>query len=199
MPALTLTSVRFGRQLCGNLDAASQREWLVADGLGGFAMGTVGGLRTRRYHGLLVVATRPPRGRMLALAALDAVLVLGDARGCLAGHAWAAAPVDPGGTVHLASFELVDGLPRWRWQVGDVILERELAGVHGRPAVSVVHRLVRAPGPVRVDLNALGTWRGSVAERLASGSPAVDRVAGGYVFEGAYRVAGPGFTPAGEW
>jgi predicted glycogen debranching enzyme len=191
--------MRFGRQLCGDLDAASAREWLVSDGLGGFAMGTVGGLRTRRYHGLLVVATQPPRGRMLALAALDAVLVLGDARVCLAVHEWAAGHVDPGGNVHLASFELVDGLPRWRWQVGDVILERELASVHGRPAVSVVHRLVRAPGPVRLELAALGTWRDAHGERFASGSPAVERVAGGYVFEGAYRVAGPGFTPTGAW
>src|SRR5438045_9539342 len=70
--------MRFGPQLCGDLDAASAREWLVADGLGGFAMGTVSGLRTRRYHGLLVVATSSPGGRMLGLAALDPVLVLGD-------------------------------------------------------------------------------------------------------------------------
>ena len=50
--------MRFGRELCGDLNAASEREWLVPDGLGGYAMGTVGGLRTRRYHGLLIVATR---------------------------------------------------------------------------------------------------------------------------------------------
>ena len=49
-------------------------EWIDTDGLGGFAMGTVAGLRTRRYHGVQVVATRPPGGRMLGLAALDPVL-----------------------------------------------------------------------------------------------------------------------------
>jgi len=106
--------MRFGRQLCGDLDAASGREWLVADGLGGFAMGTVGGLRTRRYHGLLVVATKPPGGRMLGLAALDPVLTVGDARLRLALHEWADGSIDPRGNVHLAAFELVDGLPRWR-------------------------------------------------------------------------------------
>jgi hypothetical protein len=63
--------MRFGRQVCGDLAEAATREWLVADGLGGFAMGTVAGLRTRRYHGLLVVATEPPGRRMLALASLD--------------------------------------------------------------------------------------------------------------------------------
>ena len=52
--------IRFGPQTCGSLDAASAREWLVTDGLGGFAMGTVGTLRTRRYHGLLIGASMIP-------------------------------------------------------------------------------------------------------------------------------------------
>jgi len=165
--------MKFGPQLCGDLDSASTREWLVADACGGFAMGTVGGLRTRRYHGLLVVATQPPGGRMLALAALDPVLVLGDARVRLAVHEWAGGSIDPTGNVQLASFELADGLPRWRWQVGDVLLERELATVYGRPAISVVHRVLAAPGPVRLELSALATWRDAHGERYAYGTPAV--------------------------
>jgi predicted glycogen debranching enzyme len=188
--------MRFGRQLCGDLDAASSREWLVADGLGGFAMGTVGGLRTRRYHGLLVVATQPPGGRMPGLAALDPVL---DSRVRLAVHEWGSGSVNPDGNVHLASFELEDGLPRWRWQIGDVIVERELASLYDRAAVEVVHRLVAAPAPVRLELSALGTWRDVHGERFATGVPAVEQLADGYVFEGAYRVAGPGFEPDGEW
>jgi hypothetical protein len=64
-----MASITFGRQVCGSLDAASAREWLVTDGLGGFSMGTIGGLRTRLYHGLLVVATEPPIGRRLGLGA----------------------------------------------------------------------------------------------------------------------------------
>jgi predicted glycogen debranching enzyme len=196
---VTLPSVHFGPQLCGDLDQASAREWLVADGVGGFAMGTVSGLRTRRYHALLVVATDPPGGRMLGLAALDPVLVLGDRRERLAVHEWGGGAVDPQGHLRLVSFELTDGLPRWRWEVGDVILERELATVHGRAAVSVVHRLVRAPGPVGLELAALGTWRDAHGERFGDGPPAVENVDGGFAFEGAYRVRGPGFQPAGEW
>jgi predicted glycogen debranching enzyme len=191
--------MRFGPQLCGDLDAASAREWLVADGTGGFAMGTVSGLRTRRYHGLLVVATSPPGGRMLGLASLDPVLVLGDRRVRLAVHEWTTGAVDPEGHELLASFELMDGLPRWRWEIGDVVVERELAGVHGRPAVSAVHRLVRAPSAVRLELSALCTWRDANGERFGNGPPAVEQTDGGFAFEGAYRVAGPGFEPAGEW
>jgi len=191
--------MRFGRQVCGDLDAASSREWLVTDGTGGFAMGTVGGLRTRRYHGLLVVATEPPGNRMLGLAALDPVLVIGDARHRLAVHEWAGGSIDPSGNVHLAFFELEDGVPRWRWQVGDVVLEREIGVVHGRPELAVVHRLVASPGPIRLELPALGTWRNAHGERFANGSPAVETLADGYVFEGSYRVEGPGFQPAADW
>src|SRR5436853_7453486 len=98
--------MRFGRQVCGDLDAASTREWLVADGTGGFAMGTVSGLRTRRYHGLLVVSTAPPGGRRLGLAALDPVLVVADRRIRLAVHEWWPGAVAPCGPLPLASFEV---------------------------------------------------------------------------------------------
>jgi predicted glycogen debranching enzyme len=189
--------MRFGRQLCGDLTAASSREWLVADGMGGFSMGTVGGLRTRRYHGLLMVATRPPLGRMLALASLDPVLVVGDARIRLGIHEWGGGVVDPQGHLQLATFELRDGLPCWRWAVGDTILERVVASL--RPGVAVVHRLVRADGPVRLELSAIGTWRDANGQRRAWGDPSVETQPDGYVFEDAYRVWGPGFTPGGEW
>src|SRR5204863_68767 len=107
--------------------------------IGGFAMGTVGGMRTRRYHGLLAVATDPPRGRHLALAALDPVLVAGTTRTRLGVHEWAGTTVQPQGFVHLESFSLRDGVPAWRWQVGDVVIERDVAG---RP-----HGTVRELGP----------------------------------------------------
>lgn len=191
--------IRFGRQICGSLATASSREWLVADGLGGYAMGTVAGLRTRRYHGLLIVATDPPGQRWLGLAALDPVLVLGDGRVPLGTHEWMGGAVDPAGLVHLESFAVCDGVPVWRWSVGDVVVEAELAMAHGRPAVGVVHRLVRAPGPVRLELEALATWRDVHGERDATGDPVVEQVAGGFVFEGAYRVRGPGYRPGGVW
>src|SRR5690348_13388753 len=151
--------MHFGPQLCGDLDAASSREWLVADGTGGYAMGTVSGLRTRRYHGLLVVATAPPIGRMVGLVALDPVLVLGDRRVRLATHEWGDGTIAPAGHLHLQSFALRDGVPAWQWAVGDVVLEAEVAMTHGRPAVGVTHRVLRAPSTVQVELEVLCTWR----------------------------------------
>jgi len=193
-----MAGIGFGPQVCGDLDEARQREWLVTDGLGGFAMGTVAGLRTRRYHGLLVVATEPPIGRRLGLASLDAAVVFGSNRVRLATHEWASGAVDPRGFELLASFDLSGGVPRWRWQVGEVVIERELAMLHGRSAVGVMHRVIRAPGPVRLELDALATWRDVHGERFAGGGdPAMETTPDGFVFEGAYRVRGPAFDPSG--
>lgn len=188
-----------GPQACGRLDEAAAREWLVADGLGGYAMGTVAGLRTRRYHGLLVVAAGGPSARMLGLAALDPVLVIGDARYRLATDEWASGTVDPRGHELLVSFVLDRGVPRWRWQIGDVVLEREVAMAYGRCAVGIVHRLVYADRPVTLELTPLCTWRSVHGERFANSDPAVEATAAGFVFEGAYRVAGEGWQPGGAW
>ena len=147
-------TIRLGPQACGTLDEAATREWLVADGVGGYAMGTVAGLRTRRYHGLLVVAVDGPASRMLGLVALDPVLVVGDARFRLATDEWArrhGRPARPRAARLVrprrrrAALALAD---RRRSS-----LERELAMAHGRRAVGVVHRLLarRPAGAARAD------------------------------------------------
>ena len=194
----TVRRLAFGPQVCGRIDEGSAREWLVPDGRGGYAMGTVGGLRTRRYHGLLIAATGS--GRRLGLAALDPIVTLPSGVSVRLGtHEWADGTIAPRGHELLAGFELVDGLPRWRWRIGDVVLEREIAMAHGRPAVAVVHRLLTG-GPVSLALEALGTWRDVHGERTAGGpAPAVTDAAGGVVVEEAYRLRGPAFRRAGAW
>src|SRR3954471_16213422 len=63
--------IDFGRDLCTNYSVSSTREWLVTNGAGGFASGTVAGALTRRYHGLLVAALNPPLGRTLLVAKFE--------------------------------------------------------------------------------------------------------------------------------
>ncbi|WP_327034821.1 amylo-alpha-1,6-glucosidase [Micromonospora ureilytica] len=195
-----MIDIHFGPQVCGDLTSAASREWLVPDGLGGYAMGTVGGLRTRRYHGLLVVPGETPASRQVGLASLDpAVTLPSGARVRLGAHEWASGDVDPRGFELLERFDLVDGLPRWRWRIGAVVIEREVAMLPGRSCVAVVHRLV-AGGPVRLELSAACTWRDAHGERRADGPiPQVEAVADGAVVEGAYRLAGPGWAPEGQW
>ncbi len=196
----TVRRLAFGPQVCGNVDEGSSREWLLTDGRGGYAMGTVSGLRTRRYHGLLIVAGDTPATRRLGLAALDPIVTLPSGASVrLATHEWADGTIAPRGHELLAGFELVDGLPRWRWRIGDVVLEREIAMVHGRPAVAVVHRLLTG-GPVSLSLEALVTWRDIHGERTASGpAPTVESDENGCVVERAYRLRGPDFRAVGAW
>ncbi|MEU4569627.1 amylo-alpha-1,6-glucosidase [Micromonospora sp. NPDC023956] len=195
-----MIDIGFGPQVCGQLAGGAAREWLVPDGRGGYAMGTVSGLRTRRYHGLLVVAGETPATRRVGLASLDAsVLLPSGAQVRLGVHEWSSGEVDPRGHELLEHFALVDGLPRWRWRIGDVVVERELAMLPGHPCVAVVHRLLSGP-PVRLELAAVCTWRDAHAERRADGpAPRMEPVDGGAVIEGAFRLSGPDWTPEGQW
>ena len=73
-PSRMVRDVKFGREVCGNLDAAEAREWLVTNGIGGFASGTIAGCMTRRYHGLLIAALQPPVGRTHLVAGVDEIV-----------------------------------------------------------------------------------------------------------------------------
>ncbi len=195
--------ITVGPQTCGSLadNGGAQREWLVADGLGGYACGTVAGLRTRRYHALLVTADTGDAVRRVALASLDVTLTLpSGATVALFAHEWAPGTVHPHGHRHLETFSLVDGLPRWRWRIGDVVVQRELAMAHGSPSLAVVHRVLAAPGPIGFSVAALVTWRDAHDLRRSDGPPPrTEQVAGGVVVEDAYRLDGPGWQAAGEW
>ncbi|GGM97234.1 glycogen debranching enzyme [Actinoplanes campanulatus] len=189
--------ITFGPQVCGSVsaEAGGGREWLVTDGLGGYAAGTISGLRTRRRHALLVTSGH------VALTSLDLTVTLpSGVKIPLYTHEWASGAIDPAGHTHLEVFRLVDGLPRWRWRIGDVVVERELAMRHGHPSLAVTHRVVSAPGPIGLAVAAMCTWRTEGTSRRASGPAlSVDPVADGVIVEGAYRLHGPGWQPAGFW
>ena len=206
-----------GRQVLGDLAASAAREWLVADGLGGFAMGTAGGLEARRYHGLLCVSAGSPGRRMMGLVALDPVLVRGDARVPLATHEWADGTVAPAGHVHLEAFAVEDGVPCWRWRVGDVVHRaagrdgaRAAGGGGGAPpgarrragaagagaALHVARRPRRAhrPGAAR---RRGGGRRVRVRGRVPRRGARLD--AGRRLVPGAAAPRGGGPRPAGPW
>src|ERR1700722_17704200 len=123
--------VQFGREICGVLDVAEQREWLVTNGIGGFASGTVSGNLTRRYHGLLVAALQPPVGRMQLVAKLDEIARYDGADYALGTDRWASGSIDPQGHVHIESFRLEGTSPVWRFAIGDAILEKRVWMRHG--------------------------------------------------------------------
>ncbi|MCA9284946.1 MAG: glycogen debranching enzyme family protein [Phycisphaerales bacterium] len=174
-----VSTVALGRAICGDEWQATRREWLVADGLGGYASGTVAGEATRKYHGLLVAATDPPGRRVLLLAALDAELAIDGETIRLATHRWGDGTVDPKGYVHLERFELEDRVPTWSWAMCGVLLEQRVWMRHGEPT-TLVQFTLRRGGPVRLRLKALTTHRSHHAPNPAPRpGPRVDRTDGG--------------------
>ena len=107
--------IKVGPEVLADLEAAASREWVLADGLGGYASSTVIGLNTRRYHGLLVAATSPPVGRMVLLSRMDETLVIGHTSYPLATRAYPGV-VEPHGHTWATSFVL-DPLPSLTWEV----------------------------------------------------------------------------------
>jgi predicted glycogen debranching enzyme len=114
-------SIEFGREICGDLSNAESREWLVTNGIGGYAAGTVAGLLTRRYHGLLVAALQPPLGRTLLLAKLDETVEYDNLTYALHTNRWADGNVEPHGYHHMESFALEDTIPTWKFACADAL------------------------------------------------------------------------------
>jgi predicted glycogen debranching enzyme len=127
------------------------REWLEADGLGGFASGTVAGFRTRRYHALLLVATRPPGGRMALVNGLDASVDIGGGPGSvyLSRQHYAPDVIAPADPPELDAFGR-DPWPTWTWSVAPGIrVSQEIFVPQGMPAVATRWRLLdRTPRAV---------------------------------------------------
>ncbi|MCI0355995.1 MAG: glycogen debranching enzyme N-terminal domain-containing protein [Acidobacteria bacterium] len=131
--------IRFDQDICSNLDAATSREWLETNGLGGFASSTIVGLNTRRYHGLLLAATKPPVGRMLLLSKLEETLVLGERRFELSANQYPGV-VHPQGYRYLRQFRL-DPFPVFVYEVDGVELEKSLFMVQGENTTVVQYWL----------------------------------------------------------
>ncbi len=116
-------------------------EWLEADGLGGFASGTVSGVRTRRYHGLLLTATAPPAGRMMLVNGFDAWVMTPAGPAPISSQRYAPGVVAPGGAGRIESFE-PDPWPRWTFRLEDgTRVEQEIVAAHGAVAVVLAFRL----------------------------------------------------------
>jgi predicted glycogen debranching enzyme len=133
--------IRFGREICGDLMQAERREWWLANGVGGYAAGTIAGTLTRRYHGLLIAPVYPPLGRMLVLAKADATLMDGEQAWPLFSNRWSGATVDPAGHSHIECFELDGRLPVWRYALGPHRVEMRIWMEPGANTTYVAYRL----------------------------------------------------------
>ncbi|HJV56451.1 MAG TPA: amylo-alpha-1,6-glucosidase [Methylomirabilota bacterium] len=151
----------FGREVTGSLAVAESREWLCTNGLGGFASGTVAGLPTRRYHGLLVAALKPPVGRTVLVDGLHERIEYDGATYELSTARWADGAVAPAGYRLIERFYLDGTTPVWHYACADTLVEKRVWMEPGANTTYVRYRLLRAGagGPVRLTLRALVNYR----------------------------------------
>jgi predicted glycogen debranching enzyme len=200
--------VTFGRAICGDLDAGLRREWLVTNGLGGYASGTLSGVATRRYHGLLVAALQPPVGRTVLVGGMVEHAVYGGRSYALSAQEYADGTIDPRGFVNVESFELQGTLPVWRFALGDALLERRLWMPHGSNTTCVAYRHLRGSGTIELTLTPLVTCRDFHSLSVQDGwQPAVTIIDQGVKVDGSANAtpsvhmfaSGASFQPREDW
>ncbi len=152
-------AVHFGREICGDLQTASTREWLVTNGMGGYAAGTVSGLLTRRYQGLLIAALKPPLERTLLLAKLDETLVYGGRDYPLATNGWASGTLHPHGYKQIEHFQLEGSIPCWTYACADARLEKRIWMQSGANTTYIRYTLQRSSLPITLAMKALVNYR----------------------------------------
>jgi predicted glycogen debranching enzyme len=151
--------IQFGREICGDLDSAESREWLVTNGIGGYASGTVAGSQTRRYHGLLIAALQPPVGRTHLVSAIDEIVHYAGTDYSLATHRWASGAVDPQGFLLVEDFHLEGTKPVWSYALADALIEKRIWMRQAENTTYIQYTLVRGSSAVDLDLKALVNYR----------------------------------------
>jgi len=159
-PLLPLPSmVDFGRATCCSLAVAAGREWLVTNGIGGFASGTIAGLATRRYHGFLVAALKPPLGRTLLVAKLEESAAYDGAEYLLSSDRWADGTISPQGHIHIERFRLEGTTPVWTFAFADARIEKRIWMQTGANTTFVRYSLISSSSPLDFHLKALVNYR----------------------------------------
>ena len=151
--------ISFGREICGSLDQAEEREWLVTNGIGGFASGTISGNLTRRYHGLLLAALQPPVGRTQMVAKFDETVRYDGVDYPLSTNRWVGGTVEPKGYLNIESFHLEGTTPVWRFAIGDALLEKRIWMQQGENTTFVHYSLIRASKPLELEGKSLVNYR----------------------------------------
>ena len=198
--------MKLGRDLCGDWESASRREWLVANGLGGYACGTLALANTRRYHAFLMASLAPPVERMLLIAKVDVTAEYLGRSYPLFANEFADGTLDPRGFVNLESFSVQDGVPVWRYALADALLEQRIFMVPGANATQLSLEVKRASAPVHLEFKPLVTYREMHAHGRGArpfGVEALEEACTVSAFEGARPIhlalSGGRFQPLQEW
>jgi predicted glycogen debranching enzyme len=135
--------IEIDQESCRNLESALSREWLETNGIGGFSSSTITGLNTRRYHGLLTAATKPPVGRLVLLSKLEETLIIDGRRYELSANQYPGV-VHPEGFKYQTGFRL-DPFPVFTYEVEGVRLEKRVFMVQGENTTVVQYEVPVPP------------------------------------------------------
>ena len=136
-----------------HIDRLLNREWLVTNGLGGYASGTIGGIVTRRYHSYLTAALPAPLGRIVMLNHLSEVLKFNSGKEVQIGaRQYDEGGIEIPGASYLIDFRLEQGLPFWRYKIDDTIVEKTILLPYMQNTVHITYRLISGNGPLRIEL-----------------------------------------------
>jgi len=147
------------RSLIAQAPEALSREWLVTNGIGGFASGTISQANTRRYHGLLIASLKPPVDRVVMVAKADVTIGYRGQQFQLGCNEFADGTIAPQGFLHLSGFRLDDQVPTWTYVCSDAVLEQRIWMVQGRNTTYTSFTLMAASEVVDFELNPLCTYR----------------------------------------
>ncbi len=154
-----LPRISIPHEKCRDVMHAIRREWLVTNGLGGFACGTIAGALTRRYHGLLLAALHPPLGRTLLVSKLDETVHVAGAPYPLCTNIWTTGVESPAGCEWIEQFELIGGIPTWRYLIGDCELVKRVWMEHGHNATFVQYALAEDARAIEFSARLLVNYR----------------------------------------
>ena len=141
-------------------EANLTREWLVSNGLGGYASGTICGVVTRRYHGMLIAALPAPFGRVVMLSHVAEQLRFADGRRIeIGGRERLPDAPGPKGSEYLVSFRLEAGLPVWRFDIDGIVIERRVFLTHMQNTVHIIYELLEGPAQVELGLRPSSNFR----------------------------------------
>lgn len=152
--------VTFAREGELDLEKVITREWLITNGIGGYASGTVSGVLTRRYHGLLVACLPCPVGRVVMLSSLiEEVITPSGKKIRLSGEERIESFLQLYGTSYLGHFQLEAGLPLWRFEMDGFVLERRIFLSYRQNTVNVNYSLLAGTGELVLKMSPAVNFR----------------------------------------
>src|SRR5258708_11056184 len=154
-----VTNLTLGRQILGHWDGAAGYEWLVTNGMGGYACGPLALASSRRYHAFLMASLAPPVQRTLLVAKVDLCVEYLGQKTDLTANEFAGGAISPQGFVHLESFVVLEGIPTWRFAVADALLELQIFMAQGANTSYLRLELLRNTAPMGVTLKPYVAYR----------------------------------------